>query len=352
MAIKKRKKIGLPPGVVIFTGQRKVEKIAIHYVQYNGDELLEQNFDNQSITSFHQSNPDYVQWYDVRGLHDTALIEEIGKTYAIHPLVLEDIASPSQRPKFEEYDNGNFITLRSLSFNKTERAVETEQITLFFGDAFLLSFQENDDDLFLLVRNRIQSGKGRIRNRGADYLAYALMDVIVDKYFLVMDEIQEIIEELEHNILNAPNENSKADIHHLKQEMIKIRKSIAPLREAIGRFSKSEHSLIDERTTIFLRDLFDNTVQIMDVVDSNRDILSGLQDLYISEISFKMNQVMQVLTIITTIFVPLSFLAGLYGMNFEVMPELKFKNGYFILLGVMLLISLGLLSYFKKKKWF
>jgi len=240
---------------------------------------------------------------------------------------------------------------RALSFDKNKKKVIGEQIALYFKKGLVLTFQEDHTDIFATVRQRIHAGKGKIRQRGADYLGYALTDSIVDNYFIVLDQVEEEIEILEDSLLTAPESSSKADIHQLKKEVIRIRKTIAPLREAISRFSKSENELIEPSTEHFVRDLYDHTIQIMDVVDSYRDMLNGLQDLYISEISFKMNQVMQVLTIITTIFVPLSFLAGLYGMNFEHIPELHHPNGYFILIGVMFLIAVGLLFWFKNKRW-
>ena len=215
----------------------------------------------------------------------------------------------------------------------------------------VLTFQEDHTDLFAPVRKRIHSGKGKVRQRGADYLAYALADNLVDHYYVVLDLIEDQIETLEDSLLEKPDGSTKEKIHHLKKEMIRVRKSIAPLREAISRFSKSDSPLIEENTVTYIRDLYDHTIQIMDSVDNFRDVLNGLQDLYISEISFRMNQVMQVLTIITTIFVPLSFLAGLYGMNFDNIPELHFKHGYFILLGVMFLVAVGLLLGFKKRNW-
>ena len=348
---KSRKKIGLPPGSVIFTGNQHVEKVFIHELQYDSEFLNAETLDNHKDITFKEEDG-RVDWYDVRGLHDTGLIKSIGEIFKIHPLIQEDIADTQQRPKFEEYGPNMFIIVRALSFDKERLKVRTEQVGLFIKSGLLLSFQETDSDLFESVRKRILEKQPRIRNKGTDYLAYALIDNIVDQYYVVMDEIEEVIEDIEDQILTSPDHTVKEQIHHLKKELLLVRKSISPLREAISRFSKSELSVIEEGTTIFIRDLYDHTIQIMDVVENYRDILNGLQDLHLSEISFKMNQVMQVLTIITTIFVPLSFLAGLYGMNFEYIPELHFKYGYFVLLGVMLLILISSLLYFKKKKWF
>ena len=349
---RKRKKIGLPPGSVIFTGNQKVDKVVVHYLQYDLENLEEDTFDNQQEITFKPSPDEQVDWYDVRGLHDTALLESLGKIFEIHSLILEDVADVRQRPKFEEYEKGVFVTVRAMTFDKIDSRIRTEQVALYFRKGLLLSFQENESDLFAAVRNRVKVGRGKIRSKGADYLAYALLDNIIDNYFAVFDEIQDVVENLEEQLLDNPDNSIKGQIHHLKKELLVVRKSISPLREAINQFSKSDSPHVEENNGMYVRDLYDHTIQIMDLNETQRDILNGLQDLYISEISFKMNQVMQVLTIITTIFVPLSFLAGLYGMNFEKIPELKYENGYFVLLGVMFLIFVGSLMFFKKKKWF
>jgi len=348
---RKRKKIGLPPGSIIFTGNQKVEKIQIHYLKYDANSIEESEQNNHSSIALHQSKEELVDWYDIRGIHDTDLIQTLGNTFDIHPLILENIVDTQQRPKFEEYDKGIFIILKALNFNLEKQIVIREQIAIYFRKGLVLTFQEDHTDLFEPVRKRIHSGKGKVRQKGADYLAYALTDNLVDHYYTMLDTIEEQIETLEDNLLEKPDSNTKERIHYLKKEIIRIRKSIAPLREAISRFSKLDSLLIEESTVNYIRDLYDHTIQIMDSVDNFRDMLNGLQDLYISEISFRMNQVMQVLTIITTIFVPLSFLAGLYGMNFEYIPELHFRYGYFVLLGVMFLVAIGLLLGFKRKNW-
>ncbi|MEM1321962.1 MAG: magnesium/cobalt transporter CorA [Bacteroidota bacterium] len=349
---KKPKIVGLPPGSIVFTGNQKVEKVIIHYLVYDSTHFSETTIDNHSQITFKTSDDTQTDWYDIRGLHDINLIETLGRHFDIHPLVLEDIVDIIQRPKLDEYEKGLFITLRALVFDKATLEIKVEQIALYFRKGLLISFQETESDLFLAVRRRIQSGQGRIRDRGSDYLAYALIDNIVDSYYPILDEFEAVIEVLEDKIISDPEENIREQIHHLKKELLVVRKSIAPLREAIGRFAKTEVSFMDEKSKVYIRDLYDHTVQVMDMVESYRDMLNGLQDLYLSEISFKMNQVMQVLTIITSIFVPLSFLTGMYGMNFVNMPELRFKYGYFILLGVMLAIFVGSIVYFRRRKWF
>ncbi len=349
---KRKKKVGLPPGSIIFTGNQKVEKVLLHYLQYDSEQFKEDTFDNHSELILANDDESIVDWYDIRGLHDTGLIETLGKQFQVHPLILEDVVDTHQRPKYEEYPKGVFLIVHAIHFDADKVEISKEQVGIYFRKGLILSFQESDTDLFEPVRKRVQMGRGRIRQRGADYLAYALIDTLVDNYFEVMNRVEEVIESIEDSILLSEGHHAKERIHGLKKELMVIRKSIAPLREAISRFSRAESPFIEESSTVYIRDLYDHTIQVMDVVESYRDMLNGLQDLYLSEISFRMNQVMQVLTIITTIFVPLSFLAGLYGMNFEFIPELKFRYGYFVLLGVMLLIFIGSLIYFRRKKWF
>jgi magnesium transporter len=347
----KLKAAGLPPGSIVFTGDRKVEEVLVHHLNYDALHFTEKDFHMGEEIVFPPFTEEDVDWYDVRGLHDTALIESFGKTFDIHPLILEDVVSVDQLPKFEEYLGGIFITLRAMSFDQLTLEVKTEQVGIYFKKGLLLSFQEDEDDLFTAVRERIRAGSGRVRSKGADYLAYALIDNIVDNYFAILDEVGDVIDQLEAAVLTKPNNIVKGKIHHLKKELLLLRKSITPLREAMGLFAKSDHGHITANTDIYVRDIYDHSIQVVDMVETYRDILTGLQDLYLSEISYKMNQVMQVLTVVTTIFVPLTFLAGVYGMNFVNMPELRTQNGYFVLWGVMVLIAVGLLIIFKRNRW-
>lgn len=346
-----RKQPGLPPGSVVFTGDRKVEKIAIHYLEYNESHLDEKVLDNHMSSVFKPVADGQVHWYDLRGIHDEQWIEALGKTFEIHPLVLEGVADVHQRPKFQEFQKGNSVTLKAIAFDKVKQEIVTEHITIYFRPGFVATFQESDTDLFAAVRKRVKGASGRIRQRGSDYLTYALIDEIVDNYFVVLDEVEEVIEALEDRLLGSQDIGNKGEIHDLKKQLMILRKSIAPLREAIGRFAKSESVFIQDSTRVFVRDLYDHTIQVMDSVENYRDMLIGLQDLFLSEISFKMNQVIQVLTIISAIFIPLTFMAGIYGMNFEYIPELNYRNGYFILLGVMAAMAGGLILLFKRKKW-
>ncbi len=348
---KQKKKIGLAPGSIVFTGNRKVEKVLIHHLQYDSNNLKERVLSSHSKSTLVSSEENMVDWYDVRGMHDTELIGLFGSTFDIHPLILEAVVDINQRPKFEEYPKGNFILLRSLKFDSVKLELKKEHIAIYFNKGFVATFQETETDLFESVRKRIKADRSRIKMRGADYLAYALMDETVDNYYIALESIESHIETLDDKMMENVENNTKNKIHHLKKELLALRKSILPLREAIANFYKTESDFVEEDSRVFIRNLYENTIQIMDAVESNRDILNGLQDLFISEVSFKMNKVMQLLTIISVIFIPLTFLAGIYGMNFENIPELRYKYSYFILWSIMILIFAFMIYFFKKKKW-
>lgn len=347
----KKRKVGLPPGTLIYTGDKTDIDISITYVEYDEQNHIAETYSKSEKLPIHQSNENKVQWYDIRGLHDTNLIQAIANGFGVHTLAMEDIVDVHKRPSHVEYKNGHFISLKSFSYDKENQEVQPQTVSLFLGKGFVLSFQEHEDDIFKLLRDRIEGSKGRIRQRGSDYLTYAVIDIIVDRYFQVIDSVEETLEYLEDTINNNVDSINKGELQATKVNLIKIRKSVVPLREALNQFIRSESYLIDPRTEVFLRDVYAHTIQVVESADTLRDILSGLQDLYISEISLKMNKIMQVLTIVTAIFVPLSFLTGLYGMNFEVIPELKHPNGYFILWAVMGGITVVMLWWFKKKKW-
>jgi magnesium transporter len=350
--MKRKRNIGSIPGTFVYTGSKTNVPVSVNYIQYNSTDYKEESALENGDFLIYPPDDDHIQWYDIRGLHDTELLEQIAAAFKIHPLAIEDAMDVYQRPTYVEYIDAHFISLKLLFFDKENKTVKQESIAIYFGDKFLISFQEHADDAFKTIRERIIQKKGRVVQKGADYLGYLLVDHIVDQYFHMLDAIEEEVEKLEESISFNSEKVDKLTNYQLKKNVLKIRKSVAPLREAINLFSRSESELIDVKTTTFIRDVYDHTIQVIDNVDSMRDILSGLQDLYISEVSLRMNQVMQVLTIITAIFVPLSFLAGLYGMNFEYIPELGFKNGYFILLLVMFTIAAGMIYFFKTKKWF
>ncbi len=348
----KKNKIGLPPGTILYTGHKSTIPIKVTYVEYDSNFHKEEVYEDDLHLLIHLSKENITQWYDIRGLHDEDLIKKIAEIFGVHPLVTEDIVDVYKRPEYVEYDNGHFITFKSFIYHEQEDDISTQTISVYFGKGFVLSFQEHEDDIFEPIRTRIKNSKGRVRNRSADYLGYSIVDYIVDSYYGIIEKLQVRLEQIEFQINNDPESVNKSEIYNCRLNLVKIRKQIMPLREALNQFIRSDSDLIDERTIVFIRDVYDHTIQVIDSIDSSREIIGGLQDLYISEISLRMNKVMQFLTIITAIFVPLSFLAGLYGMNFENIPELKFKYGYFVLLGFMLLTASLMIVVFRKKKWF
>jgi magnesium transporter len=292
-----------------------------------------------------------VTWINIDGLHQIEILEKIGECYGLHPLVLEDILNTDQRPKMEDYSNYIYIVLKMLDQGNKSNEIATEQISLILGPNFVFSFQEKEGDVFDPIRERIRNGKGRIRKMGADYLAYALLDSIVDNYFIILEKLSEKIEYLEEKLITRPTPETLQTIHHIKREMIFLRKAIWPLREVIGGLERNESSLIKESTKIYLRDIYDHTIQTIDTIETFRDMVSGMLDIYLSSVSNRLNSVMKVLTIIATIFMPLTFLAGIYGMNFKYMPELEWGWGYPVLWLIMIGIGIFMLAYFKKKNW-
>jgi len=335
----------------MYTGQSTDVPIRINYIEFTASNYREELDQDPEGVVLHTSNLDIVQWYDIRGLYDEALIQKIGDIFSMHPIAIEDAVDVTQRPVYTEYEDAAFISMKSIDFDDARLKMVSQNVSVYFGDGFVLSFQEHKDDLFEKIRARIKNPNARIRQKKSDYLAYAIVDFLVDRYFEITEKVARHIEKLEEDISLRPEEVEKSRIYVLRKELQKIRKTLAPLRDALLQFARSDIEVMDPKTVAFIRDVSDHTIQLLDTLDNQRDVLSGLQDLYISEISLKMNQVMQFLTIITAIFVPISFLAGLYGMNFQYMPELQYKYGYFVLLSVMIIIIIGLIVNFKKKKW-
>ncbi|HDT12286.1 MAG TPA: magnesium/cobalt transporter CorA, partial [Candidatus Marinimicrobia bacterium] len=287
----------------------------------------------------------------INGLYDVDMIEKLGTYFHVHPLILEDVLSVNQRPKVEDSGDILFIVLRMLQFDDEKKEIISEQVSFILGKNFLFTFQEKAGDVFEPVRVRLRQYKGRIRTMGADYLAYTLLDAIVDNYFLVLEKMGDQIENLEELLVNNPTEETLITIHKLKREMIFLRKSVWPLRETINGLERSESSLIQKSTGIYLRDVYDHTIQVIDTVESYRDMVSGMLDIYLSSVSNRMNEVMKVLTVIATIFIPLTFIAGVYGMNFEFMPELGWKWSYPLLWLFMIGVAILMIFYFRKKRW-
>ncbi|MFX0034102.1 MAG: magnesium/cobalt transporter CorA [Candidatus Hermodarchaeota archaeon] len=292
-----------------------------------------------------------LRWIDITGLADVKIIEEIGNQFNIHPLILEDILNTNQRPKFEDYENYIFLVLKLLLWNESHEIFESEQISILFGSNYVISFLEQESDIFNPIFERIKGSKGRIRIMGADYLAYSLMDVIVDHYFLILETIGDIIEALEEDLVKNPEPAVLQSIYRLKRNSIELRKSIWPLRQVINSLQREQSDLISDGLQIYLRDIYDHIFRISELLDNYRDIIFGMIDIYLSSISNRMNDIMKVLTIISTTFIPISFLAGFYGMNFIYMPELSNPVAYPILIFVMISIFSIMLLFFRRKKW-
>jgi len=346
---KRSRKAGLSPGTLIHIG-KEVERLKITVMDYDETHFQEKEIKTIEECFAFKDTPG-ITWINIDGLHQIEIMEKLGECYGFHPLVLEDILNTDQRPKMEDYGDYLYIVLRMLSYNAKSTQIETEQVSLILGPNFLFSFQENQGDVFDPVRERIRTGKGRIRKMGADYLAYALLDLIVDNYFMIMEKLGETIEFLEEKLVAQPVPETLQTIHQLKRELIFLRKAVWPLREVIGGLQRGELTLIKEATRVYLRDVYDHTIQVIDTIETFRDMISGMLDIYLSSVSNRLNSVMKVLTIIATIFMPLTFLAGIYGMNFKYFPELEWRWSYPVFWLVSLLISVSMLLYFKKKNW-
>jgi magnesium transporter len=347
---RRSKKSGLPPGTLVYLGEKKVEQVRISYIDYD-----EQSYQEKQVSKIEECFPfkatPTVSWINIDGLHEVEILEKLGRQFELHPLMLEDILNMDQRPKYEDFDKHIFIVLKMLSFDNETQSVESEQVSLVLGENFVISLQERVGDVFDPIRERIRNAKGRIRKLGPDYLMYSLLDAIVDNYFGILEKLGDKIEAMEEELVGEPTQKTLQQIHYLKKEMIYLRRSVWPLRELISGMERSESPLIEDSTDAYLRDLYDHTIQVIDTMESFRDMVSGMLDTYLSSLSNRMNSIMKVLTIIATIFIPLTFVAGVYGMNFKYMPELNSRWGYPVVWLVMLIIAGAMLIYFKRKKW-
>lgn len=342
------KKVFHPPGTLsVVEGEQKT---TIRVIDYTEKDVQEKEI-NSIEEAYRYRESKTISWINIEG-RDVEIIKKIDEHFGIHPLVLEDIVNAGQRPKVEDYGDYLFFVLKMIYFDESKKEIYAEQIGIVLGDNFVLSFQEKPGDVFDPIRVRIREAKGRVRHSGVDYLMYALLDAIVDNYFVVLERIGEKIDLLEKELLDEPTSQMPLQIYRLKNEVIFLRKQIWPLREVLSNFQRSESKLINESTGIYLRDVYDHTIQVNDTLEAFRDAISGLHDIYLSSISNRMNEIMKVLTIFAAIFIPLTFIAGVYGMNFEFMPELHWHYGYFIVVGIMFSLGLGMVIYFRKKNWF
>jgi len=344
------KKAGMSPGTLVHVGEQKIDKARITAVNYDQDRLEEKELIRIEDSFAYKDSPP-VSWINIDGLHDVELIEKVGTHFNIHSLTLEDIVHTGQRPKVEDFEDYIYLVFKMLKFDETTGHIASEQVSLILGPRYLISFQEAEGDVFNFVRERIRKGRMRIRKSGPDYLAYALIDAVVDHYFLILEKIGEKVEQFEDRLHSEPTPEILQNIHNLKREILYFRKQVWPIREVLNTWQKTESALVQETNKIFISDVYDHTIQVIDTIESFRDIISGMMDLYLSTISNKMNEVMKVLTIIATIFIPLTFVAGIYGMNFKFMPELEWKWSYLVLWILLIVIFLSMLSFFKRKKW-
>ncbi|MBN1459164.1 MAG: magnesium/cobalt transporter CorA [Armatimonadetes bacterium] len=344
------RKAGLPPGALIHVGEQKIAQTEITVLDYDAERFEEKKSASlEDCLALRDTST--TTWINICGLHDTELLQQIGDCYELHPLVLEDILNTEQRPKVESFEGYVFIVLKMIYIDSATSEVTAEHVSIVLGEDFVISFQEAATDVFEGVRGRLRSAQRRIRERGPDYLCYALLDAIVDNYFVVLESLGVHIEEIEDELTAEADPDTLRSIYRLKRELIFLRRSVWPLREILAFLSRGDSTLIRESTFVYLRDVYDHTIQVIDTIESFRDVISGMHDTYLSTLSNRMNEVMKVLTIFASIFIPLTFLAGIYGMNFDFMPELHWRWSYPVLLALMAGLTVIMLLYFRRKQW-
>jgi magnesium transporter len=349
-AKKRSKKAGLPSESLMYTGEKSGENIIIHVIDYDEKNFFETELSAAEACIPYKNKPT-VTWINVDGVHNVPVLEKLGDCFGLHRLVMEDILNTDQRPKIEDFGEYLYIVLKMLSNGKNGEFV-TEQISIVAGSNFVLSFQEGvEGDVFNLIRERLRNGKGRIRKMSADYLAYSLLDAVVDNYFVILEKFGDRIEMLESELIENPTQKTVQRIYQLKRELIFLHNAVWPLREVVSALGKHESPIIRKATVPYFRDVYDHVIHVIDSVDIYREMISSMLDMYLSSVSNRLNEVMKVLTAISLIFMPLTFIVGVYGMNFKYMPELEWRYGYFLTLFVMLGIGVFMFFYFKRKKW-
>lgn len=343
-------KLGLPPGSLVHVGEVKTEATNITVIDYTHDEIRQFSADtiDQLLPYFSQNS---VTWIDIAGLTNVSIIESIGEHLDIHPLVLEDVLNTKQRSKLEIYEHYLFFVAKAVCGAGDSLTIQYEQISMLVLNNCLITFRESADDLFSPIQRRLENSQGRFRNHGTDYLAYAILDTIVDQYFVINEMLDPAFEAIEEELLNSPSTQTLATIQKIKRELVYLRKTVSPLRELLSQVHRNDSELIQERTLIYFADVFDHALRIVESLDSYRDLATGMLDIYLSSVSNKMNETMKVLTVFASIFIPLTFIAGIYGMNFEHMPELKWKWSYPLLWVLFITIPVALIVYFRRKQW-
>jgi magnesium transporter len=346
---RRSKKAGLPPGTLMHIGEKLSERTHITILDYDAANFLEKETEAIEECFPFRAAPT-ITWINVDGIHDISVLQQLGECYGLHPLVLEDILNTDQRPKMEDFGDYVFIVLKMLSPDR-HGGIVTEQVSLIVGENFLLSFRERQSDIFNPIRERIKFSKGFIRKSGVDYLAHALLDALVDRYFVVLEKLEAGIEVLEEEVISNATPRTLREIHRVKRDLIYLRKAIVPLREVIGALQRGESRFFGVPSRLYLRDVYDHTVHAIDTLETLRDLTTSLLDIYLSSINNRTNAVVKVLTVIATIFMPPTFIASLYGMNFKYMPELSWRWGYPAVLLLMAAIAVGMQVYFRRKKW-
>jgi magnesium transporter len=339
----------MPPGTVPVEGEPRSAPVKITVIDYDANRYEEKQI-NLVEECFPYRDTSTVTWINIDGLHDSRAIEEIGQCYSIHPLILKDLQNTEQRPKMQDLESYLYLTIKMMTIDDKTQEISIEHVSMILGPTYLISFQENIGDVFDPVRERIRR-EGRIRKFGPDYLVYALIDDIVDNYFLVMEKLEERVEDLEEELVVNATQKSLSKLNKLKKDMIHLRKAVWPLREVISALDREDSPMIRAETRIYFRDVYDHIIQVIDTLETFRDMVSGMIDIYLSSLSYRMNEIMKVLTLIATIFIPLTFVAGVYGMNFDYMPELRHPYGYFMVWGVMIGVVVVMLVYFRKRQW-
>jgi magnesium transporter len=346
------RKAGMPPGSLVYHEEPGQAPACITVIRYSDTNFVENEFDE-----FAQCLPldrkEGVTWINVNGVSQVKTLEKLGESFSIHPLVLEDILDVEQRPKIEDYDSYLFIVLKALRHLPDNQKIEihSDQVSLILGSDYVISFQEDGGDLFAPIRERIQKGKGRIRKLGADYLAYSIIDLLVDNYFVTLEAFSDKVESLEDEVVVKPTPQTLREVHQFKNDMIMLRKSLWPLREVVARLERREFPLISENLTMYLKDVYDHTIIAIETVETYRDILAGMLDIYLSSVNNRLTEIMRILTIIATIFMPLNFITSFYGMNFKNMPELELHYGYYVVIGVIVTVAVSMITIFKRRHW-
>ncbi|MFT3739040.1 MAG: magnesium/cobalt transporter CorA [Breznakibacter sp.] len=349
--MKRSKKAGLPPGSLVYLGKVRKDEAEAHFMCFNPETLIEQAHIKKVKPIFDGIKSEYVNWLSVNGIHNTDLIQELGESFNLESLILEDILNTDHRPKFEETENAVFFTLKLIAFDKKLASIDSEQVSFVLGSNYVISFQENHSEIFTPIIDRIRQNKGRIRRKGNDYLMYAFVDILVDNYFEVVEDIEQNLDDIEDSLGSINDKQTLFSLQLNKRALQSLRRYITPLRDQVSSLIRSETEYISEHNIKYFRDLQDHLFHIVESIDNLLEINESIKEMHMSNLSLRMNQIMQTLTLFTAIFTPLTFLAGVYGMNFENIPELKWHNGYLILWGIWVVIATWLLYVFKRRKW-